>query len=292
MSNLPAPLRSEKIRSAGSFFKPLASFMEKGFPNLDLDLKRSDIDVPPDEYLSASLFFAFYNFLMFFGGLSYLLWLLDLLTVNNVIIFLLGSLGFSGFGLFYMISYPKISVKKKADDLEKNLIFAIRHLLVKVRSGVPLYEALVGVSQGDYGAISEEIKKAVKEMQGGASEAAALDKVARLNPSTYFRRTMWQITNALRSGADISSTLSAIEDNAISEQKNKIAQYGAEMNPFAVIYMMMTVILPTLGITFLIIIGSFLGLVLHDFVFYLILVFLAFFQYMFLGIIKSRRPVV
>jgi flagellar protein FlaJ len=266
--------------------------MAKGFPGLDLELQRAEVDMKAEDYLAVSMFFSFYNFIVFFGGLLYLLWLLNMFTQQFIIIFFLASLAFSVFGFVYMVSYPKISVRKKSQDLDKNLIFAIRHLLVKVRSGVPLYEALVGVSQGNYGSVSNEIEKAVKEMQGGVSEATALDKVARLNPSTYFRRTIWQITNALRSGADISSTLSSIEENAINEQKIRISQYGAEMNPFAVIYMMLTVILPTLGITFLIIIGSFLGLIFPDFVFYLILVFLAFFQYMFIGIIKSRRPVV
>ncbi len=292
MKNLPAPLRSEKIRRFGNLFKPLAKVMKNGFPDLDLELKRAEIDLPVDEYLATGIFFSLYNFVIFFGGLLYLLWLLNMMTEQMILIFFLASFAFSFFGMMYILSYPKISVKKKSEDLDRNLISGIRHLLIKVRSGVPLYEALIGVSQEDYGAVSSEIKKAVKQMQAGASEASALDEVAKLNPSTYFRRTIWQITNAMRSGSDISSTLSAIEENAINEQKIKISQYGAEMNPFAVVYMMMSVILPTLGITFLIIIGSFLGLVFPDFLFYMILLFLAVFQYMFIGIIKSRRPAI
>ncbi len=289
---LPVPLKSEKIRRMASIFRPLASSMMKGFPDLDLELKRADIDIPPEEYLATSFFFAFYNFVVFFGGICYLFWILKFLNHTLLMIFFFSTFAFSAFTLFYMLSYPKISVKKKCENLDVNLVPAIRHLLVKVRSGVPLYDALVGVSQGDYGAVSEEIKKAVKEMQGGMSEASALDKIAKLNPSVYFRRTIWQITNALRSGADISSTLASIEENAVEEQKIKISKYGSEMNPFAVMYMMLAVILPTLGITFMIIIGSFLGLTLHTYFFYLILFFLAFFQYMFIGIIKSRRPVI
>ncbi|MCD6404003.1 MAG: type II secretion system F family protein [Nanoarchaeota archaeon] len=290
VENLPLPFRSEKVRNLAKRLSPISSRLKLFYPTLKIELKRAGIELDVEDYLSLSLLFSTYNFFLVFFTL---LLLFSILKLEEALLFsFLGGLGFGMFSFFYFLSYPKISVRKKVNDLDKNLIFAIRHLLVKVRSGVPLYDAMVGVSEGDYGTVSKEFEKAIKQMQTGVPEAEALDKIAALNPSPYFRRTIWQITNALRSGADIASTLSAIEETAVNEQKIRIANYGAEMNPFAVMYMMLTVIIPTLGITFLIIMSSFMGIIISKWIFYLILFFLCAFQFFFIGVIKSRRPVV
>ena len=75
-----------------------------------------------------------------------------------------------------------------------------------------------------------------------------------------------------------------------NEQKVLIRKYGSQLNPLAMMYMMIDVIIPSLGITFLIIFSSFSGIPVSETMFWLILVSVAFFQFSFIGIIKSRRP--
>jgi len=55
-------------------------------------------------------------------------------------------------------------------------------------------------------------------------------------------------------------------------------------------YMLVAVIMPTLGITFIIILSSFSGLKIPDFLFPMILLVLTIFQYFYMGIIKTKRP--
>ena len=137
-----------------------------------------------------------------------------------------------------------------------------------------------------------EIQKAVNEINTGKSEINALEKLARMNPSLYFRRVMWQIVNALKSGADIGATLDQIVISLASDQIIAIKKYGAQLNPLALMYMIFAVIFPTLGITFILVISSFLGLGISiDLVLVGILMFLFFFQFMMIGLIKTRRPV-
>ena len=57
-------------------------------------------------------------------------------------------------------------------------------------------------------------------------------------------------------------------------------------------YMMFAVIIPSLGMTMLMIMSTFIGIKLSLFVLLMIVGFLAFMQYMFLAIIKSSRPAV
>lgn len=113
----------------------------------------------------------------------------------------------------------------------------------------------------------------------------------RRNPSLYFRRAIWQLVNALKAGSDIASALGAIVETLTREQIIAIRRYGQELNPYTMIYMLAAVILPSLGITFLIIISSFTGLQIPTLIFPAILVFLAFFQFFYSGIIKTKRPV-
>ena len=55
-------------------------------------------------------------------------------------------------------------------------------------------------------------------------------------------------------------------------------------------YMLVAVIMPTLGITFLIILTSFSGLQIPLVIFPVIIVVLAIFQYFYMGMIKTKRP--
>jgi NAD(P)-dependent dehydrogenase (short-subunit alcohol dehydrogenase family) len=49
-----------------------------------------------------------------------------------------------------------------------------------------------------------KLYKAVKEIATGTEEVVALENMALRAPSTFFRRTIWQITNNIRAGSDTS----------------------------------------------------------------------------------------
>ena len=81
-------------------------------------------------------------------------------------------------------------------------------------------------------------------------------------------------------------------DNLSVEQMLAIKKYGAQLNPIAMLYMVFCVIMPTMGITFLLVLGSFIGLSIPmEYILLGILGFLVMFQFMLIGMIKSRRPI-
>ena len=69
-------------------------------------------------------------------------------------------------------------------------------------------------------------------------------------------------------------------------------KYGKELNPYTLIYMLLAVILPSLGVTFLMILSTFTGLKTSNSLFYGILPFLIIFQYFFINFIRSKRPLI
>jgi flagellar protein FlaJ len=293
MKRIPiVPVPMEKAAGAAKHLLNWGEFLSNIFPGLAFELEQSEFKFEPREWVSIALFTALFYFSVLLAGLFVVL-LAVKVELTKMILISLGASSILGMvGFIYVIFYPKLYVNRKVGQIEKNLPYALHHLLIEVRSGVPLFNALVSISQSRYGVLSEEMKKAVDDISTGKSEIAALEMMARRNPSLYFRRVMWQIVNSLKSGADIGNTIKQIVDNLSEEQRVAIKKYGSQLNPMTLMYMIFAVIFPTLGITFLLVLSSFVGIGLNlQLVLIGILLFLLMFQFMIIGLIKSKRPV-
>lgn len=269
------------------FLLPLAQNAKKISPNIQRDLVRARMDVDSDVFLASAMLRgiqlgATMSLALIFFGYS--------TGQKNL---MLGSIaGFPllfSFGFFTFANYPKIKAKKISRRLEKDLPYALRHMLIEVRSGISLYEAMVSVSE-DYGEASREFERIVRDINGGKPQVKALEDSIVRNPSTQYRRAMWQMINALKSGTDISNTLETLVDSMVKKQKLEVKRYGKELNPYVLVYLMVAVIVPSLGVTFLIVLSTFTGVGLNQFTFFQILGGLILFQVFFLNFVKSKRP--
>jgi flagellar protein FlaJ len=146
------------------------------------------------------------------------------------------------------------------------------------------------VAEGNYGAVSTEFHKAVEQINTGTIQEVALERIAENNPSIYFRRTIWQVVNGMRAGADITQVLSESVDSLTDAQSIQIRNYESQMKILSLVYMMLGVIVPALGITFLIVLSSFPQITITDMYFWVLLVFVGIGQFMYMGIVKSKRP--
>ncbi len=283
---LPIPLQHAK-KIAKPFYV-LGRKLSGIFPTLGIQLERSEIKTDAAEYLSIAIFTGIFWFLFSF----FMLFILarafssSLSTQTHLIL----SLFLSLVVVFYVIMYPNVLVEKKVREIEKNLLFALRHLQIQIKSGVTLFDSLVSVANADYGLVSEEFKKAIKKISTGTPEIESLEELAVRNPSLYFRRAIWQITNSIRSGSDLGDTLTSMVSSLSNEQRIAIRRYGSQLNPLAMMYMMTAVIIPNLGITFLLILSSMTGFSISEQIFWLILLAVGVFQFSFIGMIKNRRP--
>jgi len=194
--------------------------------------------------------------------------------------------------LFNQMNYPKIFALNKERNMERNLISVLQDMLVQLNSGVPLFRIITNISNSDYGEVSIEFGKISKEINAGVSQIEALEKYGKLNTSKYFQRILWQISNGMRSGSDMTNVIEEAIKNLTEEQEIQIQNYGGKLNPLIMFYMLIAVIIPSLGITFLIIIASMIGLgkEMIYILFFGIFGIVVLMQYIFLGIIKSRRP--
>ena len=272
-------------------FYGVGNRLSKFFPGLNVRLNQSDIDISPREYLALAFFALwFWTTIIFVLFLTFSLFII--LPENFIYILTISPLIIGFLAFFYVVQYPMLIISRKVRDLDRYLLFSLRHMQVQVKSGISLFDALVSVSNGDYGLISEEFRKCVKKISTGLSETNALEELIFKNPSLYFRRVIWQITNAIRTGADLADTLDAIVRNLADEQKVAIRRYGSQLNPLSMMYMMLAVILPSLGITFLVLLSTFSGFAVTEMIFWFLLGILIVFQFSFIGLIKSRRPTI
>lgn len=278
-------------RSKSRFYGLVRAF-NNFFPGQELQLKQADMEIGNrDKYIALCFTSFFYNFLFFtllVFSLTYLV--LEYSILRAVLASSLTAVSLSTFSFLIQLYYPAVKANRKERKTKEDLIFALRNMLVRLRAGVPVYQAMVGISNEDFGVVSKEFEKAVSEIEKGKSQLEALEDMALRNPSKYFKRVIWQINNSIRSGANVGDTIATIVENLSQEQLIAIRDYGNQLSPIAMMYMMVSVIIPTLGTTLMIILGSFLGLQIPKIGFYGVIVLVVFFQFIFLSLIKSRRP--
>jgi len=283
------PLPTERAMMISHKFLGIAENLQVMFPHLDLRLRQADIDMEPRQYLAIALFTGF-----FFFAITFIPILIISYTSADILKGFLVSLLSSGFLgvliVFYISVYPSLLIKKKVADLEKNLLFSLKHLLIQVRAGVSVFDGIVSVSMENYGLVSKQFELVVKKVNGGTPIEEALEDLALENPSVYFRRSIRQLSNGIKVGSDLGNVIESIIYTVEEEQKIAIRQYGAQLNPMTLAYMMVAVIIPSLGVTFLIVLSAFMGTDISEMMLWGILGFTGLFQFMFLGFIKSRRP--
>lgn len=291
MLKVPFSILPQKVLKALSrSFSGIASRISKSFPSLKAELIRADFKVDEKEYISMCILSTLFFFILFSLFLSFML---SFFRVKSP--FVVGpaiTLFFTFFIFVQQMIYPKLIAKKKVGNVERNLLPALQSILVQINSGVPLFDILVNVSRADYGQVSTEFTRAVKEINAGKPQLDALEELAVRNPSVFFRRAIWQIVNGMKSGADIADVVKDSIDSLSEEQLVQIQTYGGQLNPLAMFYMLIAVIVPALSVTFIIVISSFVaasesGVKL---IFWGLYGCVVFFQIIFLGLIKSRRP--
>jgi flagellar protein FlaJ len=282
------PFKIHVARRLARPFLRVSDIITRFSPNLGVVLNQAEFEIETREYISIAVFTAVFWFFMVF---SMIFVLAQVVTGTSYIaINLVSSSLISMLFLVYMIMYPKLVVVRKLKDLDRNLLYGLRDLNVQIKSGVPLFDAMVSISKKDYGRLSEEFKDCVKHISTGASTTDSLEELALKNPSLNFRRSIWQMVNAIRSGTNLGKTLDSVVNTISNEQRIQIKKYGSQLNPLAMMYMMVGVIFPSLGITFLVIISSFSGFPVTETLFWSIMIVLIVFQFAFIGIVKSRRP--
>lgn len=281
-------LSTKKMVKLARPFMGLAGVLEKFFPGLLKQLTESEINLKPREYLATAVFLLFFYFILFTALAIGIFYSVDPelgAKVGAVVALVVALFIFTN-----LLLYPKSASRKRVRNIDSNLVFALRTILVQVKSGVSLFDAIKMVSRKEYGYISKEFKSIAEKISSGEIEEGVLKEAATTNPSKYYKKAMWQIINGMKAGGDIADIMQEIVRSIIQDERIEIEKYGGQLRLLSLVYMMLGIIIPALGVTFLIVLSSFPQINITEIVFWTLLGFVVLFQFMYLGVVKTKRP--
>ena len=258
-------------------------------PSVRNDLAQLFEAFDPEDYIAAALVSA--GVIGFFLG--FMFFFVTLIGAELSPFFLLGMtvLAFACAVAFYLY-YPTIELRKIAQMTDNELVFALRELSLQIESGVTLYNAMLNVAQGNYGYASRAFAVTVRDINNGVTEKKALERMALRSRSEYMKKIVWQLLTALDSGAPLNDTLKKIVDNLMVDRRQVVKDFSASLNFLMLMYMLVAAAIPSIGMTFLILLSTFSGVGLGEEA-YLVILFGTFLgQIGIIGYINSSRPVV
>ncbi|MGV8162676.1 MAG: type II secretion system F family protein [Candidatus Nanoarchaeia archaeon] len=199
------------------------------------------------------------------------------------------SVFFTPILFLYFIKYVDVKIDKIKKEIDREIIYAGRFIIIEIESGVSLYTAIQNVEK-NYEYVGKYFGDIINKVYLGTTIEDAINETMINTPSNNLRKVLWQMLNALKTGSDIGPSLNSVITQIMKEQQISVQEYGKKLNPMAMFYMMVAIILPSLGVTMIVVLATFMGLNMSLTTFMMIAAFLGFIQFMFLSLVKSARP--
>lgn len=264
-----------------AFFRELAAKN----PELKRKLIIAHINKTPEQYIKQM----FISALLLSSGLTFGVFLFTQAFEVSILV-PLASFVISFYLLYLLFTHTvDVAINKRAKDIDREVLFAGRFLLVKLNAGSPLINAIVDASNS-YGVAANYFKEIVHDIELGTPMEEAIEKASRYSPSKNFQRIIFQISNALKIGVDVTQFLEATLDGIAEEQLIEIKRYGKKLGSLTMFYMLLAIVVPSLGITLFITVVSFLSVSIDMGLFMVILFALLIVEFMFITIFKASRP--
>jgi flagellar protein FlaJ len=256
------------------------SYVANRIPGLRLKLRQAGVFQEPEEYvksifgncllLSIGVFFIFFFFTLSF-------WSVIIIPLSIPLLFM------------YFIKFVDLKIEKVKKKIDEEIIFAGRFLIIGLGSGVPVHKIFEDMEK-NYEYVGYYFGEILNKMYLGTNLEDAITDTLNTSPSPNLRRILWQVVNSLKTGTEVGSSLNSVIDQIVREQAISVQEYGKKLSPLAMFYMTISIIIPSLGITMLVIMATFIGLRITMPVLLFLVVMLAFVQFMFLSVVRSSRP--
>jgi len=242
----------------GSRFRGVGVKIITFYPSVRYDLRNLSINYPPENYCAIS-FFSAAIWAIIVGLLVGMLLFRNttLPPAVKVVVPMLAIFVVTIFFLIFHLSYPKTIAKGIATKVDRELIFAMRDMLIQISSGVPLFAAIENIGNSNYTYISREFRTISNHVKTGSSLTEEIEAMAVRTQSDYLKKTSWQMVTAIRSGANLTNTLKGIVHMLVEYQFSLSKSFNAELNFIILIFLMTAAVLPTIGTTVMVIFSVF-----------------------------------
>jgi len=235
-------------------FYPLTDVLISYFSGLKVELKRSDMKVSVQEYLSMGILL---TFIVFGFEISFLSIIFVILLKNFLAGFLTAiTASFFLTAIFFLsyVNYPKILIRSKSKNIESFLPFASLHLSTIASSKIPLSKIIQIFSKfAPYGDFTNEIKKIDSDVSMfGLDVNTSLERAVERTPSKNLKELFWGILSTSRSGGNLEVYLKEKSRNYMAEYRRKLYEFSHQLTVYIEVYL--TAII--LGAVFFVILTS------------------------------------
>lgn len=185
----------------------------------------------------------------------------------------------------FMLYFPKIQENHRYDDLNFELPYGLRHMSTELKAGKGLHDTLLTISNANYGSLSKEFKRVLKEIKYGKSSEEALMEMSNRVSSEGLSRVVHQIVGTLRVGGNLANSLNVIADDISFDMQIKLKEYSQKLNGFILIYTFVAILAPVIILIMLMAASTVVGdimsgdmiLIMYIFFFPLIVMFMGLF---------------
>lgn len=193
----------------------------------------------------------------------------------------------------YIFNLKKLDVKiyHLQRNLDREVLFAGRYLLLKFNSNVPILQTMYDASSS-YGVSANFFKGIVAAVSAGTPLEEALEKARKHTPSERFKRILYPIIVSLKTGSDVTKTLEETLKTIRESLMTEVKGYERKLNTIILLYLVIAVIMPSLGFAIAMILLTFIGIEVNSLLIGLVLLILAVLQYFFVMWIRSVKPVI
>ncbi len=164
----------------------------------------------------------FVGFIMMFGlGMAVAVainaWLF--LDISPIIAFLVTFVGIVG-GIYFLLSQTS---EKEGKFVEQILPDVFELISSNVKAGLTTERALFAAARPEFGALSEELKSASREIMSGKRMENALMEIPLRIKSKVLERGIWLLVQGIKSGGEVAGLLLQLgsdlrEENAMKEE--------------------------------------------------------------------------
>jgi pilus assembly protein TadC len=163
------------------------------------------------------------------------------------------------FVLSFGLAWPKAKIIDISKNIDRDLSFMLKDMLIQLKSGILLYDSLVSASQADYGLASKKLREVVKKINQGYNERVAMQEIALTIKSDLMKQTLWRIISSLRIGGNVLYLLDAINKTLSEYKEREMKRYIEVVNISLVGFLLIGVVIPSIAIIAGVMVSSILG---------------------------------
>ena len=148
------------------------------------------------------------------------------------------------------IKSRKLSQSQRKREEDREVIYALRAMEILVDSGVGLSQAMKHIADEDYGCISEEFARILKETERGEYLDRCIEEAVSRAASPAFKKMLEAMVMAVRDDIGISKILKKTADREFEERRTRLTAYTKKLTGTAEIFITTGILLPIILVVF------------------------------------------